>query len=164
MGQNQYRKLGDGLFLNTCREVAKGYKSFGIEVEDMIVDNASMQLVSKPHQFDVVVCGNLYGNILSNVGAALVGGPGLVPGASIGRHYAVFEPGCRHVGKDIMGHNTANPTAMLMSSVHMLRHLGLDEQADRISAALLAVIKEGHVLTPDIGGTSSTTDFTKAIM
>ncbi|KAH6561140.1 hypothetical protein BASA50_004077 [Batrachochytrium salamandrivorans] len=157
-------KLGDGLFLNTCREVAKGYASFGIEVEDMIVDNAAMQLVSKPHQFDVIVCGNLYGNILSNVGAALVGGPGLIPGASIGRQYAVFEPGCRHVGKDIMGHNSANPTAMLMSSIHMLRHLGLDEQADRISSALLAVIKEGRVLTPDVGGSSTTTDFTNAII
>ncbi|KAL2911343.1 isocitrate dehydrogenase (NAD(+)) idh1 [Polyrhizophydium stewartii] len=157
-------KLGDGLFLNTCREVAKGYESFGIKVDDMIVDNASMQLVSKPHQFDVIVCGNLYGNILSNVGSALVGGPGLVPGANIGRDYAVFEPGCRHVGRDIQGHNTANPTALIISSVHLLRHIGLDEQADRISAALTKVIKDGRVLTPDVGGSSSTTDFTQAVI
>ncbi|KAI8925160.1 hypothetical protein BC831DRAFT_462419 [Entophlyctis helioformis] len=157
-------KLGDGLFLNTCREVAKNYESFGIKVEDMIVDNASMQLVSKPHQFDVVVCGNLYGNILSNVGSALVGGPGIIPGANIGRDYAVFEPGCRHVGKDIEGHNTANPTALILSSIHLLRHIGLDEQANRISAALHKVISEGRVLTPDVGGSASTTDFTKAVI
>jgi isocitrate dehydrogenase (NAD+) len=95
------RKLGDGLFLKVCREVSKDYASSGIKFEDMIVDNASMQLVSRPSQFDVIVCGNLYGNILSNIGAALIGGPGIVPGANIGRQYAVFEPGCRHVGKDI---------------------------------------------------------------
>ena len=94
-------KQGDGLFLNTCREVAKQYESSGIKFADMIVDNAAMQLVSKPQQFDVVVCGNLYGNILSNVGAALVGGPGVVPGVNVGKEYAVFEPGCRHVGLDI---------------------------------------------------------------
>lgn len=157
-------KLGDGLFLNTCREVGKRYESFGIKTEDMIVDNASMQLVSKPHQFDVVVCGNLYGNILSNVGAALVGGPGTVPGANIGRDFAVFEPGCRHVGKDIMGSNKANPTAMILSSIHMLRHIGLDEHASRISNALYAVLSESRVLTPDVGGRNTTTDFTLAVI
>jgi isocitrate dehydrogenase (NAD+) len=95
------RKLGDGLFLKVCRDVAKEYESSGIKFDDMIVDNASMQMVSRPSQFDVVVCGNLYGNILSNIGSALVGGPGIVPGANIGREYAIFEPGCRHVGKDL---------------------------------------------------------------
>jgi isocitrate dehydrogenase (NAD+) len=94
-------KLSDGLFLSVCRDVAKEYETMGIAFNDMIVDNASMQLVSKPHQFDVIVCGNLYGNILSNIGAALVGGAGIIPGSNIGRDYAVFEPGCRHVGKDI---------------------------------------------------------------
>ncbi|KAJ3143598.1 isocitrate dehydrogenase (NAD(+)) idh1 [Geranomyces variabilis] len=157
-------KLGDGLFLNTCREVAKRYESSGIQFNDMIVDNASMQLVSKPSQFDVIVCGNLYGNILSNVGAAIVGGPGLVPGANFGAHYAVFEPGCRHVGKDIQGRNSANPTALLMSSIHMLRHLGLNNEANRISKALTAVITESKVLTPDLGGSNTTTDFTTAVM
>lgn len=93
--------MGDGLFLNVCREVSKRYESYGIQFNDMIVDNASMQLVSKPQQFDVMVCGNLYGNILTNVGAGLIGGPGVVPGVNIGREYAVFEPGCRHVGKDL---------------------------------------------------------------
>ncbi|KND00261.1 isocitrate dehydrogenase, NAD-dependent [Spizellomyces punctatus DAOM BR117] len=157
-------KLGDGLFLNVCREVAKKYESSGIQFNDMIVDNASMQLVSKPSQFDVIVCGNLYGNILSNVGAAIVGGPGIVPGANFGSNYAVFEPGCRHVGKDIQGRNTANPTALLLSSIHMLRHLGLEDHANRISHALMKVIKESKVLTPDLGGAHSTTDFTLAVI
>ncbi|KAJ3278611.1 isocitrate dehydrogenase (NAD(+)) idh1 [Borealophlyctis nickersoniae] len=157
-------KRGDGLFLSTCRDVSKLYESAGIKFDDMIVDNASMQLVSKPHQFDVIVCGNLYGNILSNVGAALVGGPGVVPGANLGHEYAIFEPGCRHVGRDIQGRNTANPTAMLLSSIHLLRHLGLDEHANQISQALTKVIKESKVLTPDVQGTHSTTDFTLAVM
>lgn len=157
-------KLGDGLFLNTCREVGKHYEAFGIKTEDMIVDNASMQLVSKPHQFDVIVCGNLYGNILSNVGAALVGGPGCVPGANIGKHYAVFEPGCRHVGKDIMGTDRANPISMILSAIHMLRHLGLEEKADKISKALMVVITQGTVLTKDVGGTAGTKAFTNEVI
>ena len=94
-------KLSDGLFLQVCREVGKQYESVGIKFDQMIVDNASMQMVAKPQQFDVIVCGNLYGNILSNIGAALVGGPGIIPGSNIGKMHAVFEPGCRHVGKDI---------------------------------------------------------------
>jgi isocitrate dehydrogenase (NAD+) len=155
--------LGDGLFLKTCREVGKRYESFGIKTEDMIVDNASMQLVSKPKQFDVIVCGNLYGNILSNVGAALVGGPGLIPGANIGRNFAVFEPGCRHVAQDIKGRNIANPTSLIMSSVLMLRHIGLDDHADRIGNAVSRVLKEGKV-TKDLGGSLSTTDFTLAVI
>ncbi|KAJ3218713.1 isocitrate dehydrogenase (NAD(+)) idh1, partial [Chytriomyces hyalinus] len=157
-------KLGDGLFLKVCRDVAKEYESSGIKFEDMIVDNASMQLVSRPSQFDVIVCGNLYGNILSNIGAALIGGPGIVPGANIGRNYAVFEPGCRHVGKAIQGSNTANPTALLLSSIHMLRSLELDDHASRISNALHKVLADGRVLTPDLDGTSSTTDFTLEVI
>jgi len=136
-------KLGDGLFLNTFRRVAEEYKSSGMAYNDMIVDNtfaspftyklssllkwcpdSSMQLVAKPGQFDVMVMPNLYGAIISNIGAALVGGPGIVPGCNIGREYALFEPGCRHVAKDIMGANKANPAAMILSSTMMLRHLG----------------------------------------
>ena len=98
------------------------------------------------------------------MGAALVGGPGTVPGANIGRDFAVFEPGCRHVGKDIMGANKANPTAMILSSIHMLRHIGLDEHASRISNALYAVLSESRVLTPDVGGRNTTTDFTLAVI
>ncbi|KAI9012333.1 hypothetical protein DFJ74DRAFT_636274 [Hyaloraphidium curvatum] len=157
-------KLSDGLFLSVCREVAKQYENVGIKFSDMIVDNASMQMVAKPQQFDVVVCGNLYGNILSNIGAALVGGPGIIPGSNIGSQYAVFEPGCRHVGKDIEHQNVANPTAMILSACWMLRHLGLDEHANRISSALHKVIAQGAVRTPDLGGSAKTTEFTKAIV
>ena len=126
-------KQSDGLFRNTIHKLGEQYP--GIKVDDMIVDNASMQAVSRPQQFDVLVTPNLYGTILTNIATGLVGGPGLVPGASIGREYAVFEPGCRHVGLDIEGRNTANPTAMILSASMMLRHLGLDKFADDISAA-----------------------------
>lgn len=155
-------KLGDGLFRQTVKDVAQDYN--GIEVNDLIVDNASMQAVAHPQQFDVLVTPNLYGSILSNIGAALIGGPGLVPGANFGREYAVFEPGCRHVGLDIKGQNTANPTAMILSATMMLRHLGLNDHADSISKATYDVLAEGKSTTKDIGGSSSTTEFTDAIL
>ncbi|CUM67129.1 uncharacterized protein PRCAT00004818001 [Priceomyces carsonii] len=155
-------KLGDGLFRQTVKDVGQLYP--GIQVSDLIVDNASMQAVARPEQFDVLVTPNLYGSILSNIGAALIGGPGLVPGANFGREYAVFEPGCRHVGLDIKGQNTANPTAMILSATMMLRHLGLNEYADRISRATYDVIADGKIRTKDIGGSSSTTEFTDAIL
>ncbi|KAG0974850.1 hypothetical protein G6F29_011941 [Rhizopus arrhizus] len=159
------RKLGDGLFLRTVKDVyEKEYSQTDILLNDMIVDNASMQLVSRPQQFDVVVLPNLYGNILSNVGAGLIGGPGLIPGSSIGREYAVFEPGCRHVGQDIGGSDIANPTAMILSSVMMLRHLGLSEHANLISNAVYRVIQQGQARTRDMGGQDSTSEFTKAII
>ncbi|BEI80085.1 hypothetical protein CcaverHIS002_0106140 [Cutaneotrichosporon cavernicola] len=158
-------KLGDGLFLNTCKAVAENeYGHTGIEFDQMIVDNASMQLVAKPQQFDVVVLPNLYGSIISNIGAALVGGPGVVPGCNFGREYALFEPGCRHVGKDIAGKNRANPTAFLLSATMLLRHLGLEDQANTIASSVYNVIKGGYHRTYDVGGTSSTTDFTKAVI
>jgi len=158
-------KLGDGLFLNTCKRIAETeYGHTGIEFDSMIVDNTSMQLVSRPQQFDVMVMPNLYGNIVSNIGAALVGGPGVVPGCNFGREYALFEPGCRHVGKDIMGTNKANPSAMVLSATMMLRHLGLETQANTIAAAVYDVIQEGKVRTADMRGTASTSDFTKAIL
>ena len=135
-------KLADGLFRNTFNSVAKEYPA--LETNDMIVDNASMQCVSRPQQFDVMVMPNLYGGILSNVGAALVGGPGIVPGCNMGRDVAVFEPGCRHVGLDIKGKDQANPTAMILSGSMLLRHLGLDEHANRISKAVYDVIAEGY--------------------
>lgn len=155
-------KLGDGLFRQTVKDIAQDYP--GIKVNDLIVDNASMQAVAHPEQFDVLVTPNLYGSILSNIGAALIGGPGLVPGANFGREYAVFEPGCRHVGLDIKGQNTANPTAMILSATMMLRHLGLNEEADKISKATYDVIADGSIRTRDIGGSSSTTEFTDAIL
>jgi isocitrate dehydrogenase (NAD+) len=136
-------KLADGLFRKTFHDVALAYPQ--LEVNDMIVDNASMQAVSRPQQFDVLVMPNLYGSILSNIGAALVGGPGIIPGANMGREYAVFEPGCRHVGLDIQGRDQANPTAMILSATMMLRHLGLDDHATRISKAVYDVIADGCV-------------------
>ncbi len=155
-------KLADGLFRQTVKEVGQDYPK--IEVNDMIVDNASMQAVSWPQQFDVLVTPNLYGTILTNIGTALVGGPGLVPGVNIGREHAVFEPGCRHVGLDIKGRNEANPTAMILSASMLLRHLGLDSNADRISKATYAVLAEQKIRTKDLGGNASTSEFTKAIL
>ncbi|KAH7417481.1 isocitrate dehydrogenase subunit 1 mitochondrial precursor [Cadophora sp. MPI-SDFR-AT-0126] len=155
-------KLADGLFRNTFNAVAKEYPT--LETNDMIVDNASMQCVSRPQQFDVMVMPNLYGGILSNVGAALVGGPGVVPGCNMGRDVAIFEPGCRHVGLDIKGKDQANPTAMILSGSMLLRHLGLDEHANRISKAVYDVIADGSVRTRDMGGESSTNEFTRAVL
>lgn len=158
-------KLGDGLFLNTFRNVAQNeYGNSGIEFDDMIVDNTSMQLVSRPQQFDVMVMPNLYGNIVTNIGAALVGGPGTVPGCNIGREYALYEPGCRHVAKDIMGLGTANPAALLLSSTMMLRHLGLDPHANQIADSVYKVLQEGKVRTADMGGKAKTQDFTQAVI
>lgn len=134
-------KLADGLFRGTFNRLAKDYPQ--LECNDMIVDNASMQCVGRPQQFDVMVMPNLYGGILSNIAAALVGGPGVVPGCNMGRDVAVFEPGCRHVGLDIKGKDQANPTALLLSGTMLLRHLGLDDHANRISNAVYDVIAQG---------------------
>ncbi|KAI2472420.1 isocitrate dehydrogenase subunit 1 [Annulohypoxylon bovei var. microspora] len=155
-------KLADGLFRSTFQKTAAEYPT--LETNDMIVDNASMQCVSRPQQFDVMVMPNLYGGILSNIGAALVGGPGIVPGCNMGRDVAVFEPGCRHVGLDIKGKDQANPTALLLSGSMLLRHLGLDEHANRISKAVYGVISEGKYRTRDMGGDSTTHEFTRAIL
>ncbi|KAH6675269.1 isocitrate dehydrogenase subunit 1 [Plectosphaerella plurivora] len=155
-------KLADGLFRSTFHQTAKEYPT--LEVNDMIVDNASMQAVGRPQQFDVLVMPNLYGGILSNIGAALVGGPGLVPGCNMGRDVAVFEPGCRHVGLDIKGKDQANPTALLLSGSMLLRHLGLDDHANRISQAVYGVIADGKTRTRDMGGEATTHQFTKAIL
>ncbi|KAI5285236.1 isocitrate dehydrogenase (NAD(+)) idh1 [Ascosphaera acerosa] len=155
-------KLVDGLFRSTFHHTAQSFPT--LEATDMIVDNASMQAVSRPQQFDVMLTPNLYGGILSNIGAALVGGPGIVPGCNIGRDVALFEPGCRHVGLDIKGKDQANPTAMILSGSMLLRHLGLDAHADRIQKAVYAVINEGAVRTRDMGGNSSTNEFTRAVL
>jgi len=159
-------KLADGLFRNTVKRVGEDYPS--IITNDMIVDNASMQCVSRPQQFDVMITPNLYGGILSNIGAGLVGGPGVVPGCNMGREVAVFEPGCRHVGLDIKGKDQANPTALLLSGCMMLRHLGLDEHANRISKAVYDVIAVGKTRTRDMvnsaGEASTTHQYTRAIL
>ncbi|RMZ80712.1 hypothetical protein DV738_g2570, partial [Chaetothyriales sp. CBS 135597] len=155
-------KLADGLFRSTVKSVGQDFPS--IECNDMIVDNASMQCVSRPQQFDVLVMPNLYGGILTNIAAALVGGPGVVPGCNMGRDVAVFEPGCRHVGLDIQGKDQANPTALLLSGTMLLRHLGLDDHANRISRAVHEVIRGKKSLTKDMGGNATTHEFTRTVL
>ncbi|XP_063102652.1 isocitrate dehydrogenase [NAD] subunit gamma, mitochondrial isoform X4 [Cavia porcellus] len=147
-------KLGDGLFLQCCREVAARYPQ--ITFENMIVDNTTMQLVSRPQQFDVMVMPNLYGNIVNNVCAGLVGGPGLVAGANYGHVYAVFETATRNTGKSIANKNIANPTATLLASCMMLDHLKLHSYATSIRKAVLASMDNESMHTPDIGGQGTT--------
>ncbi len=154
-------KLSDGLFLETARQVAAKYPQ--IEFEDRIVDNMAMQLVQKPQQYDVMVMPNLYGDILSDLCAGLVGGLGLVPGANIGDRIALFEPVHGSAPK-YAGKNRANPSAMIMAAVLMLRHLGEKEAARRIEDALAAQIFEGRVITPDLGGTAGTREMAVALV
>jgi len=130
----------------------------------MIIDNCTMQIVSNPHQFDVLVMGNLYGAIVDNVGSGLVGGAGLVAGASYSADSVVFEPGARHTFAEAVGKNVANPTAMMLCAVDMLNHVNLQYHAKMIYNAVTKVVKTGKVLTKDFGGQSSTTDFTYAVI
>lgn len=154
-------KLSDGLFLECFHKVAAEYPD--IEAEDKIIDNACMQLVMRPEQFDVMLLENLYGDIVSDLCAGLVGGLGLVPGANIGELGAVFEA-VHGSAPDIAGQGIANPTALLLSGVLMLRYLGEREAADRIENALLAVFEDGTVRTRDVGGTARTSEFADAII
>ncbi|XP_012270890.1 isocitrate dehydrogenase [NAD] subunit gamma, mitochondrial [Orussus abietinus] len=154
-------KLSDGLFLEISRKVAKDYPD--IIHNDMIIDNCCMQLVSNPHQFDVVLTTNLYGAIVSNVVCGLLGGAGLLAGKNFGDHYTIFEPGTRNTGKRIAGKNIANPIAMLNAAVDMLRHLGHKKHAVLIQNAINKTISEG-VLTKDLGGQASSTDVIDNIM
>jgi len=156
------RKLTDGLFLDESRKVAKQFP--GITFNEMIIDNTCMQLVMNPAQFDVVLTPNLYGNIVVNVIAGLIGGAGLPYGSNIGPHVAIFEPGARHVGQDLAGQNVANPTGMIMSGVMLLKHLGLDQYADRISRAVSSVIAHPQTRTKDLAGVASTKEFTFEII
>ncbi len=155
-------KLSDGLFLESCRRVSVDYEG-QIEFEDRIVDNMCMQLVQKPDQFDVLVLPNLYGDIVSDLCAGLVGGLGVAPGANIGEDGAVFEPVHGSAPK-YAGQNRANPTAMILSGVLMLRHLGYPDVADRVEIAVRDVIAEGTVVTHDLGGTAGTSEFADAIV
>jgi len=140
-------KFTDGLFLATAREVAEGYPD--IEFDDRIVDNCSMQLVARPEEYDVLVLPNLYGDILSDLGAGLVGGLGVAPGANFGDDVAVFEPTHGSAPK-YAGLNKINPMAMMLSGVLMLRHLGEEKAADRLEAAIATVIAEGTSVTYDM--------------
>ncbi len=154
-------KLGDGLFLRCCREVAQAYPD--IEYRELIVDNASMQLVLRPEAFDVLLMPNLYGDIVSDLAAGLVGGLGIVPGANIGETHAVFEA-VHGSAPDIAGRGIANPTALMQSAVLMLEHLGEQEAASRLQRAIEKVYAEGKCLTVDLGGTASTEQFTEAVV
>ena len=155
-------KLSDGLFLESCRRVSVDYEG-QIEFEDRIVDNMCMQLVQKPDLYDVLVLPNLYGDIVSDLCAGLVGGLGVAPGANIGEDGAVFEPVHGSAPK-YAGQNRANPTAMILSGVLMLRHLGHPDVADRVEIAVRDVIAEGTVVTHDLGGTAGTSEFAEAIV
>jgi isocitrate dehydrogenase (NAD+) len=154
-------KLSDGLFLDCFHRVAAEYPE--IEADDKIVDNACMQLVMRPEQFDVLLLENLYGDIISDLAAGLIGGLGLVPGANIGEQGAVFEA-VHGSAPDIAGRGIANPTALLQSGILMLRYIDEREAADRIQNALFEVLREGKVRTRDIGGTASTAEFADAII
>lgn len=138
-------KISDGTFLESSRRIAKEYPD--IQHNDMIIDNTCMQLVSNPHQFDVLLTTNLYGSITSNVICGLIGGAGLLSGKNYGDHYAVFEPGTRNTGTAIAGKNIANPLAMLNASVDMLMHLGHKQHAAAIDDAIHSTIVEDRIHT-----------------
>jgi isocitrate dehydrogenase (NAD+) len=155
-------KLSDGLFLESCRTVSAEYEG-RIAFEDRIVDNMCMQLVQKPEQYDVLVLPNLYGDIVSDLAAGLVGGLGVAPGANIGTEAAVFEPVHGSAPK-YAGQNRANPTALMLSGALMLRHLGEVETAIRVEAAVRETIAEGRTVTYDLGGTAGTSQFADAVI
>lgn len=152
-------KLTDGLFLDEARKVAKKYPE--IEYEEVIVDNMCMQMVLRPERFDVIVCPNLYGDILSDLAAGLVGGLGVVPSANLG-DVAIFEA-VHGSAPDIAGKNIANPLAIILSATFMLEYLGENEAAAKIKRAIEELLEEGKVVTPDLGGTATTTEMTDEI-
>lgn len=154
-------KMSDGLFLRCAREVAKGYPE--ITYGEHIIDNTCMQLVMNPYQYDTLLMENLYGDIVSDLCAAFVGGLGLVPGANLGDHCAIFEA-VHGSAPDIAGKDLANPTALLQSAILMLRHIGEDAAADKTQAALETVYREKRSLTRDVGGSSGTSAFADAVV
>ena len=154
-------KLSDGLFLECFRSVAAEYP--GIQADDKIVDNLCLQLVMRPEAFDVLLLENLYGDIVSDLAAGLVGGLGVVAGANLGDEAAVFEA-VHGSAPDIAGRDLANPLALMRSGIMMLRHMGRDDVAERLRAALHRVVVEQRLLTRDLGGDASTTAFTDAVV
>jgi isocitrate dehydrogenase (NAD+) len=154
-------KLTDGLFLECCRRVARDHRD--IEFGDVIVDNCAMQLVRDPGQFDVLLLGNLYGDIMSDLCAGLVGGLGVVPGANVGDDVAVFEA-VHGSAPDIAGKGLANPTAVILSCVEMMKHLGELSAATRIEAAIHATLAEPLLRTCDLGGKATTDAFTRSVI
>jgi isocitrate dehydrogenase (NAD+) len=153
-------KLGDGLFVRTVRDVARQFPE--ITYDERIVDATCMHLVMRPETFDVMVMPNLYGDIVSDLCAGLVGGLGVVPGANLGLDSAVFEA-VHGSAPDIAGKNMANPTALLLSAVLMLEHIKEPDAAGRVRRALEGILKDGAVRTHDLGGRASTTEFTSAV-
>ncbi len=154
-------KLSDGLFLECCRKIAA--RNPEIEYDERIVDNMAMQLVLNPEKYDMLLLENLYGDIVSDLCAGLVGGLGVVPGANLGREIAIFEA-VHGSAPDIAGRNLANPTALIRSGALMLDHLGQAEPAARVRRALTAVFAEKRKLTADLGGAAKTTEFTEALV
>jgi isocitrate dehydrogenase (NAD+) len=154
-------KLSDGLFLTSVRSVAEQFPE--IEYKELIVDNACMQMVLNPQQFDMLLLTNLYGDIMSDLAAGLVGGLGLVPSGNIGEDVAVFEA-VHGTAPDIAGKGVANPTALLMSAIMMLDHIGEPAAARSIKNALHSVYRSGKTLTGDVGGTATTAQFTDAVI
>ncbi|MFQ6371229.1 isocitrate dehydrogenase [Shewanella sp. YIC-542] len=154
-------KSTSGLFLKTAREIAQRYPD--ITTEEMIVDATCMKLVMNPENFDVIVTTNLFGDILSDLCAGLVGGLGMAPGANIGKNTAIFEA-VHGSAPDIAGKNLANPTSVILASVQMLEYLGMADKAAKIRNAVLAVIADGDRTTRDLGGSHGTTDFTQAVL
>ncbi len=155
-------KFSDGLFLESCRTIAAQYEG-KIAFEDRIVDNMCMQLVQKPELYDVLVLPNLYGDIVSDLAAGLVGGLGVAPGANIGPEAAVFEAVHGSAPK-YAGQNKANPTALMLSGVLLLRHIGQQAAAQRVEDAIRSVLAEGRTVTYDLGGTAGTSDFADAMV
>ncbi len=154
-------KMSDGLFLKCCREIAGEFSE--IKYEELIVDNACMQLVMRPETFDVLLLPNLYGDIVSDLAAGFVGGLGIVPSANLGQNSAIFEA-VHGTAPDIAGQGKANPTALMQSAVLMLAHLGERDASRRLQNAIESVYAEGKHLTGDVGGKASTTEFTDAII
>jgi len=154
-------KMSDGLFLKCCREVSARFPE--IQYNELIVDNACMQLVIRPETFDLLVLPNLYGDIISDLAAGLVGGLGIVPGANIGDHHAIFEA-VHGTAPDIAGKGLANPTALMQSAVLMLAHIGEREASRRLQTAIERVYAEAKHLTGDVGGKATTAEFTAAVI
>jgi len=154
-------KMSDGLFLECCNEVAKNYPS--IQYDSMLLDQACLKITQNPADFDMLVMPNLYGDILSDLAAGLIGGLGLTPSANIGLTGVAMFEAVHGTAPDIAGQDKANPTALTMSAVMMLRHMHLDSYADRIQNALLSVLAEGKVTTGDLGGKSTCSAFTNAV-
>jgi isocitrate dehydrogenase (NAD+) len=154
-------KMSDGLFLSCFREVAKEYPD--IQADDRIIDNLCMQLVLAPEQFDMLLLENLYGDIVSDLCAGLVGGLGMVPGANLGAEVAVFEA-VHGSAPDIAGKNLANPLALMRSAIMMLHHLGMEQPVERLRRALRTVIVERGIKTRDLGGEATTSGFADAVV